>query len=181
VPGIHNVLNALASIASTAPFGISFETCKKALLKFKGAKRRFEYKGKFNNITVIDDFAHHPTEVKATLAAAAKYPHNKIWCIFQPHTYSRTKALLDEFSECFDNADKIIIADIYAAREKDPGDISSKDLVEKLKKKGHDAEYVGSFEQIIECLKKNTNSNDVILTMGAGDIYKVGESLVNEK
>lgn len=180
VRGIHNVSNSLAAIASSMAFGIDFKTCAMALSKFVGAKRRFEYKGTFNDITVIDDYAHHPTEVKATFSAAQKYPHNKVWCVFQPHTYTRMKALLNEFEESFDDVDKIIVTDIYAAREKNPGDIHSKDLVKRLVLKGKDAIYIETFEQIKEYLINNANPKDLIVTMGAGDIYTIGEDLINQ-
>lgn len=180
IPGIHNIYNALAAIACSMCLGVDFDSCKSALFKFSGAKRRFEHKGSFDQITVIDDYAHHPTEVKATLNAATKYPHDRIWCVFQPHTYTRTKKLLDEFSEAFEDADKIIIADIYAAREKDSGDIHSKDLVAKLKARGKDALYFSNFSSIKDYILNNAKQNDVVITMGAGDIYKVGEQLISD-
>lgn len=178
IPGIHNVYNALAAIACSISLGTTFEHCKMGLSKFGGTKRRFEYKGSFNNATVIDDYAHHPTEVKATLKAAQGYSHNNVWCIFQPHTYTRTKKLLDEFSVAFDDADKVIVADIYAAREKDTGDIHSRDLVERLKRRGREALYLPNFDSIQEYLLNHVQENDLVITMGAGDIHKVGESLV---
>lgn len=181
IPGVHNVYNALASISCSISLGASFEHCKMALSKFGGTKRRFEYKGTFNNATVIDDYAHHPTEVKATLKAARSYPHNRIWCIFQPHTYTRTKKLLDEFSAAFDDADKVIVADIYAAREKDTGDIHSRDLVERLKRRGKESLYLPNFDSIQEYLSNNAQEGDLVITMGAGDIHKVGENLVGKK
>lgn len=180
VPGIHNVYNALAAIACSISLGASFEHCKTGLAKFGGTKRRFEYKGSFNDVTIVDDYAHHPTEVKATLNAAQDYPHNNVWCIFQPHTYTRTKKLLDEFSMAFDDADKIIITDIYAAREKDTGDIHSRDLVEKLKRRGNEVLYLPNFELIQEYLLNNTQIGDLVITMGAGDIHKVGENLISK-
>lgn len=181
VPGIHNVYNALASLACSMTLGVNFNTCKKSLSNFLGAKRRFEYKGMHKNMIIIDDYAHHPTEVKATLAATKNYPHNKIWCIFQPHTYTRTQKLLDEFSKSFNDADKIIITDIYSAREKDTGEIHSKDLVNELKALGKDAIYIHEFDSIFDYISNNGENNDIIITMGAGDIYKVGEQLVESK
>lgn len=180
IPGIHNVYNALAAIACAMSLGVNFEDCTNGLSNFVGVKRRFEIKGTFDKVTVIDDYAHHPTEVKATLSAALKYPHNKIWCIFQPHTYTRTKALLKEFSEAFYDVDKIIIIDIYAAREKDPGDIHSKDLVEKLKNNGKDAIYINNTEDVCKYILENSNENDVVITMGAGDVCKVGDMLLKK-
>lgn len=180
IPGTHNIYNALAAIASSISLGASFEHCKKALYKFTGTKRRFEYKGQFDNVTVIDDYAHHPAEVQATLKAAKNYPHNRIWCIFQPHTYTRTQKLLNEFSQSFDDADKVIITDIYAAREKDTGEIHSKDLVKKLMDKQKDVLYFQDFNSICSYISDNAIENDLIITMGAGDIYKVGDRLVKK-
>lgn len=175
VPGYHNIYNALASISSTYTFGVPKDKIKEKLKNFKGTHRRFDILGEKNEVKVIDDYAHHPTEIKATLDAAKKYPHNNILCIFQPHTYTRTKALLLDFASAFNNADKIIITDIYAAREKDTGEIHSKDLVKLIEKEGKDVIYIKSFEEIVEYLKKYTQPKDVILTMGAGNIYEVGK------
>ena len=117
------------------------DVIKKALLKFKGAKRRFEYKGSVGGVKVIDDYAHHPTEITATLTAAQAYPHKNLWCVFQPHTYTRTKQLLKSFAKSLALADKIVLSDIYASREKDPGDISSKDLANELSNLGKEVYY----------------------------------------
>jgi len=182
VPGIHNVSNALAAIASCYTLGCDIPSIKQALNKFHGTHRRFEIKGVSNNIKVIDDYAHHPTEVKATLRATKNFRHSKIWCVFQPHTYTRTKSLLNEFSSAFFDADTVILSDIYAARETDNGEISSKALSEKICEKGQRAIYIQGFESIVEYLKNNTSPGDIIITMGAGDIYKVGDMfLKNEK
>ena len=124
------------------------DTIKEGLKSFRGTERRFEKKGMFGGVTVIDDYAHHPTEIKATLTAAEKYPHKHLWCIFQPHTYSRTKALLTEFADALSHAEHVILTDIYAAREKDPGDISSRTLQEELKKSGKDAYYISDFKSM---------------------------------
>ena len=118
VPGIHNVSNALSAITLGRKLGLSLESIQKGLLHFGGTDRRFQYKGKVGGVTVIDDYAHHPTEIKATLKAAKHYPHNELWCVFQPHTYTRTKAFLDEFAQALSAADEVILADIYAARDK---------------------------------------------------------------
>ncbi len=130
VPGIHNVYNALAAIAVADILGIDKETMAKALSAFGGTSRRFEYKGEVGGVTIVDDYAHHPTEITATLKAAQNYPHNKIWCVFQPHTYTRTKALLNEFASALSIADHVVLADIYAARETDTLGISSRTLCE---------------------------------------------------
>ncbi|MCD8036840.1 MAG: UDP-N-acetylmuramate--L-alanine ligase [Clostridiales bacterium] len=178
VPGRHNVDNALAAFAAANVFEIDNKYIIQGLENFGGTDRRFQYKGKFDGVTVIDDYAHHPTEVKATLAAAKNINKNKLWCIFQPHTYSRTYNLLKEFSEAFDDADKIIVADIYAAREKDTGLINSATLAEKIKEHGTDAVYVGDFNAIKDYIKQNCSEGDLLITMGAGDVYLIGESLV---
>ena len=125
VVGRHNVSNTLACLALASLYGIDDGTVQKALTTFHGADRRFEYKGEKNGFTIIDDYAHHPTEIRATLTAAKNYPHKTLWCAFQPHTYTRTRAFLKDFASALSLADKVILADIYAAREKDPGDISS--------------------------------------------------------
>ncbi len=178
IPGEHNIMNALAACAATSSLGIGFEAVIKGLGNYEGANRRFQYKGSRNGVTIVDDYAHHPTEVKATLAAATKVKHNDIWCIFQPHTFSRLKAFLDDFSNAFSDADKIIIADVYAAREKDTGEISAKDLVQKLQKNGKDAQYVGDLAEIQQYVSKHCQSGDLLITMGAGDVYLVGEKLL---
>ena len=176
VPGIHNVYDALAAITTAHAHGIKFEDMKKTLNEFCGAKRRFELKASLgNNILVYDDYSHHPTEIKATLAAAKqKYP-NKIIAIFQPHTYSRTKELLDDFSSAFFDADVVIMPNIYAAREIDDGSISSKDLVKRLKEQNLDAHYIEDFSEIVKYVKSIAQPNDIILTLGAGDVTKISD------
>ncbi len=178
VPGVHNVSNALSAIALGLKVGIETETIQKGLLHFTGTNRRFQYKGKVAGVTVIDDYAHHPTEIAATLRTAAKYPHNTTWCVFQPHTYTRTKALLPEFAEALSLADKVVLADIYAARETDTLGISSRDLRDLIAQKGVNAYYFSTFDEIEEFLLKNCIHGDVLITMGAGDVYKIGENLL---
>lgn len=178
VQGIHNVYNSLAAIAVGEKLGLSLDIIAEGLKNFVGTNRRFQKKGSFNGVTVIDDYAHHPDEITATLNSAKHYPHNKIWCVFQPHTYSRTKSLLKEFAAALLEADKIVLADIYAARETDTLGISSRDLQKEIQKLGKDCVYLESFESIEKFLLKNCINNDLLITMGAGDIYKVGESLV---
>ena len=155
------------------------ESIVSGLMKFGGSHKRFELKGLVDGIKVIDDYAHHPSEVKATLNAAANTKHNKIWCVFQPHTYTRTKAFIDQFSSSFEKADNIIITDIYAAREKDPGDIHSSTLAEKIRQRGGNAIYISDFQDIALYLDKNAQPGDLILTMGAGDIVRCGEMFLN--
>jgi len=178
VPGIHNVSNALSAIALGRKLGLSLESIQKGLLHFGGTNRRFQYKGKVGGVTVIDDYAHHPTEIAATLRTAKNYPHKTIWCVFQPHTYTRTKALMDEFAQALSLADKVVLADIYAARETDTLGISSKDLQEKISLLGTDAHYFSTFDEIEDFLLENCIPQDLLITMGAGDVYKIGEHLL---
>jgi UDP-N-acetylmuramate--alanine ligase len=178
VPGIHNVTNSLAAIAATSTLGCKPEVIKNALKKFTGTHRRFELMGVSKNITVIDDYAHHPSEVAATLKAAKNCTKANIWCVFQPHTYTRTKYLMDEFAVAFGDADTVILADIYAAREKDNGEVNSGMLAERINQSGSKAIYMKSFDDIVEYLDRHARSGDLIITMGAGDIYKVGEKFL---
>ena len=178
VPGEHNVSNALASAAAAEALDISMEHIKKGLLAFTGTDRRFQYKGEVNGFTIIDDYAHHPTEIRATLEAAAHYPHRELWCVFQPHTYTRTKAFLTEFAEALSLADHIVLADIYAARETDTLGISSKTLAAELKKLGADVHYFPSFEEIETFLLKKCLHKDLCITMGAGNVINIGENLL---
>jgi UDP-N-acetylmuramate--alanine ligase len=181
VPGIHNVNNALAAFSACYSLDCNIESIKNGLHKFTGTNRRFELKGTADNIRVIDDYAHHPSEVKATLKAAKNCTHSKIWCVFQPHTYTRTKSLLNEFSTAFSDADAVIVADIYAAREPDKGEIHASTLADKISLEGQQAVYLNSFENIVGFLEENVSHGDMVITMGAGDIYKVGEMFLQNK
>lgn len=178
--GLYNISNSLPVIGLALQSGIGIDTIKAALVNFKGAKRRFEYKGTIGGVIIMDDYAHHPTAVSATLTAVRAYPHKTLWCVFQPHTYSRTRQHLKEFARSLALADKIILADIYASREKDPGDISSKDLVRELEALGKEAYYFPSFDEIENFLLQNCINGDLLITMGAGDIATVGESLLGQ-
>lgn len=175
VSGKHNILNALAAIAACSSLNIEKTAVIKGLESFGGTHRRFELKGTKNGITVIDDYAHHPTEIKATLAAAKNYPHKRIFCVFQPHTYSRTLSLFDEFSKAFFGVDDLILADIYAAREKDTGVVSSEKLSYAINEQGVKCKNLHSFNEIADYLNRNMQSGDIVLTVGAGDVFKVGE------
>ena len=179
VPGIHNVSNALAAIATAELLDIDPQTIRHGLKLFTGTDRRFEYKGTFRGVTVIDDYAHHPTEIMATLKAAVNYPHKELWCVFQPHTYTRTKAFFKEFAEALSHADHIVLADIYSARETDDLGISSADLAEAIQKLGKNAVYLPSFEAIEDYLKKHCANGDLLITMGAGDVVNIGEDLLS--
>ena len=178
VPGRHNVSNALASIATADLLEIPLETIRKGLLSFTGTDRRFEYKGTKDGVIIIDDYAHHPTEIAATLQVAKHYPHNELWCVFQPHTYTRTKAFFHEFAEALSHADHLVLADIFAARETDTLGISSKDLAEEAARLGTDAHYFSSFEEIEHFLCERCASGDLLITMGAGDVVNIGEDLL---
>ena len=179
--GIHNVINALSAIAVSEFLGIGMEIIKKGLLACTSAKRRFEHKGVTENgVIIIDDYAHHPTEIEATLKAAANTPHNELWVAFQPHTYTRTYALLDRFAEALKLCDHVLVADIYAAREKDTGLVSSKDLCDRINSIGGHAEHFHDFLSIENFVEKNCKKNDLLITMGAGDIDKVGISLLKK-
>ncbi len=179
IVGRHNIANTLSCLALSSIFSIPPQTVQSALTKYKGTERRFEHKGEYNGATIIDDYAHHPTEIAATLASARHYPHNKLWVAFQPHTYTRTKEFLHEFAESLSAADHVILADIYAAREPDPGDISSKHIEELIKESGNSATYLGDFDSIEKYLEKNLTTGDLLITMGAGNIAEVGEALAD--
>lgn len=178
IPGEHNITNALAAIGASAFLGAAPEDCVKGLHHYTGTERRFQLKGKKDGITVIDDYAHHPTEIKAALAAAQNVQHNTTWCVFQPHTFSRTRFLFDEFGEAFGDADEIIIADIFAARETDDGTVSAAQLADRIAQTGKSARYVGDFAAIEAYLREHCKSGDLLMTVGAGDVYKIGENFL---
>ncbi len=178
VPGAHNVSNALASLAVSDFAGLDRKSAAASLNRFTGTDRRFQYKGEWNGVTVIDDYAHHPTEIEATLRAAQRCEHKTLWVAFQPHTYTRTKAFLHEFAQALSLADKVVLADVYAAREKDEYGVNSSTLYAEMQKLGTDVHYYHSFEEIEEFLRKSCIKGDLLITMGAGDIYKIGESLL---
>ena len=149
------------------------------LKRFSGTERRFQIKGEVRGFTIIDDYAHHPQEIEATLKAAKMYPHKKLWVIFQPHTYTRTKALMDDFAKALSLADEVILADIYAAREKNEVGVSSGDLAEKIRLWGGSVNYIRSFEEIEDFVLKNVQEGDLLITMGAGDVVNIGEKLLS--
>ena len=180
VPGMHNVENALAAIAMGHSLGADMKACCNALGRFTGTKRRFELKGMLGGITIIDDYAHHPAEIRAALTSARSYGTHRVVCVFQPHTYTRTRALLTDFADALTLADLIVLPDIYPAREEDPGDISSRDLENLLRQKGKDVYYFPSFGEIESFLRKVCLEGDLLITMGAGDVVNIGESLLNQ-
>ncbi len=178
VSGEHNIGNACAAAAAARAMGIEPARIIEGLNGFEGTDRRFQHKGSFNGVEVIDDYAHHPTEIAASLNAAKRCPHKTLWCVFQPHTYTRTKALLPEFAEALSIADRVVLADIYAARETDTLGISSKTLADEICARGHNACYLDSFEKIEKFLRKNCIHGDLLITMGAGDVYKIGDAIL---
>ena len=178
IPGMHSVSNSLAVIALSRKLGLSPEIIAQGIADFHGADRRFERKGTAFGATVIDDYAHHPTEIRAVITAARQMPHKKLWVVFQPHTYTRTKALLPDFADALSLADHIVLSDIYAAREVNTVGISSEDLRAEIEKRGTRADYFSSFEEILEFLKTQLKEGDLLITMGAGNIVDVGEDLL---
>lgn len=183
VPGEHNVLNALAAFACCHKLGVEISDIVSTLEQYSGIQRRFDIIGVTkNNVRIIDDYAHHPTEIKATLAAAQNVPHKALWCLFQPHTYTRTIALFEDFAEAFEKADKVVMAEIFAAREKNIYKISSKELVNEIKRLYPFKEiyYFGTFDEIADFVIAHAEDGDLVITMGAGDIDRVAEIILEK-
>ena len=178
VPGEHNILNALAAIALADLLSVDPSVTAASLSDFHGTDRRFEYKGRINGITIIDDYAHHPTEITATLKAAANYPHKDLYCVFQPHTFSRTKTFMKDFAKALSHADYVILADIYPARETDNLGISSETLQKELEALGKTCYYFPDFSSIEKFILEKCKPGDLLITMGAGDVVKIGENLL---
>ena len=179
IPGEHNVSNALAAIAACHTDGVSLEDCIRGIETFSGTKRRFERKGNLpNGTSLIDDYAHHPTEIRATLSAARNVSSGRIVVIFQPHTFTRTQLLMEDLSTAFEQADEVGIVDIYPAREVDKGVVHSKDLVENIARTGKPARYLSSFEDIEKFVNQTCIHSDILITMGAGDVNKFGEAMI---
>ena len=180
VPGMHNVYNSLAAIAVGLELQVNFDQIAKALGEFTGADRRFQFRGEEAGVMVVDDYGHHPTEVKATLAAAKiGAPGKRIVVLFQPHRYTRTQDLMEEFARAFNNADVLLVTDIYAASENPIEGIDGEVLTERIKSYGHkDAKYVGAVEDAAEVLRENVRAGDLVITLGAGTVYRVGDQLL---
>lgn len=177
VPGVHNVKNALGAIAAAYQLGVDPEAAGEALRSFRGLKRRFEVKGEAAGVVVVDDYAHHPTEIRATLAAVReRFPGREVWAVFQPHTYSRTRALLEEFAASFADAHHVIVSDIYAAREVDDLGVSARDIVARMRHP--DAMHIGPLDEVAAYLLERLRPGSVLITLGAGDGYKVGERVL---
>lgn len=180
VPGAHNIENALAAIGAAFANGEKISHIKEGIESYKGTGRRFEVKGTLNGFTIVDDYAHHPDEITATLNTAKKCDVNDVWCVFQPHTYTRTKAFLKDFAKSLSLADKVVLTDIYAARETDTLGVSSLDILEELKKMGCEAYHFSTFEEVQNFLEKNCKKNDLLITMGAGNVVEIGNNLLNK-
>lgn len=190
VAGIHNVLNSLAAVAAAHYLNIDFAAVQKGLEEFRGAKRRFEKLGEAKGITVVDDYAHHPTELEATLRAAMEMNFNNVWAIFQPFTFSRTKLLLDDFARVLQIPDKTVLTDIMGSREKNTYGIFTRHLAEKIPKciwfpQDENAEWTDerkyfNFSQICDYVCKNAESGDLIITLGCGDAYKIAKMILNK-
>lgn len=177
--GKHNVLNATAVVATCYKLGMDMEKVREALGRFRGTSRRFEYIGERNGAILIDDYGHHPEEIRATLKGAREiYPEKNIWAIFHPHSFSRTEALLSEFSQSFDDADKVIILDIYGSARETSGKVSSEDLTVLINKYSHGkAEYIPTIPEAIEFLKDKIGPEDLVISIGAGNVFEVVHKL----
>jgi UDP-N-acetylmuramate--alanine ligase len=179
VPGVHNICNSLAAIAVARELEIDIETIRKALRDFSGVQRRFQIKGEAQGIVVVDDYGHHPTEIKATLAAAASGMERRVVVVFQPHRYTRTQHLLEDFFTAFNQADTLIVMDIYAAGEKPVPGVSGQLLFEGIKKHGHkDVTYIPDKGKVADHMISILKKGDLMITLGAGDVWKIGEQVV---
>ncbi len=176
VTGKHNVYNALAALIVCQKLGVTLEEIKSSLQNFTGAHRRFEFLGKINGVTVVDDFAHHPTELETTLKSTAKMGFNTVWAVFQPHTYSRTYMFLDDFVKALSNADKVIISEILPVRETNTYGVHSQDIVSKMA----NATYIAEFDEISDYISNNTKDGDLVITLGGGNVYKCAEMIVQK-
>jgi UDP-N-acetylmuramate--alanine ligase len=182
VPGLHNVANSLAALIVAERLGVPLARARESLTEFRGVLRRFEIKGEAAGVTVVDDYGHHPSEIKATLAAArARFPGRGLWAVFQPHTYSRVRLLLDEFAAAFSDVDHVIVTAIYAAREHDTLGISGQDILARMNdKRRRDARYIADLDEAASYLLSNVRPGDVVITLSAGDGNRVGVKLLQE-
>lgn len=179
VPGEHMVLNALAAVAITSELGIPFAEIQKGFQKFKGVKRRFELKGEKNKVVYVDDYAHHPTEIKATLKGLRATWKGRIVTIFQPHRFSRTRDCYQQFVAAFDDADQLFVTDIYPAGEEPIPGITAEVLAADIQAHGHRAvSYIGNLERAVQQIPANLKAGDLFITLGAGNVYKVGEGIL---
>jgi UDP-N-acetylmuramate--alanine ligase len=181
VPGMHNILNATAAIAVGVGLDIPVPQIREALDHFRGVDRRFQLRGTVNGIAVIDDYGHHPTEIRATLAAARQCGYRKIHVIFQPHRYTRTRDLMDEFATAFGDADSLCVLDIYPASEQPIEGITGEVLARKIAEKGNaSTKYVGSFDDAVNAATEQAHEGDMILTLGAGSVSQLGPMLLEQ-
>lgn len=180
VIGRHNINNAMASIIATYENGIDIETIRKNIKAYKGLNRRMQILGHVNDATIMTDYGHHPSEIDVTLKALREHTDGKLVCIWQPHTYSRTKTLFNDFLKCFDGADEVVVTDIYAAREKFDPTIHSKDVVDALVKKGVNAKYLGTFEEARDYVYQIAKPSDLIITTGCGNPDVLAKMIVND-
>jgi UDP-N-acetylmuramate--alanine ligase len=181
VPGLFNVYNSLAAIAVARELNMDFTTIKEGLKSFSGVQRRLEIKGRVGEITIVDDYGHHPTEIKATLAAMRQIWKDRLIVVFQPHRFTRTKALFDEFTKAFSDVDILILNDIYPASEEPIAGINSAVLGEAIRKTGHKhVEYIPDADATVEYLLKIVKEKDTVATIGAGSIYKIGETFIKQ-
>ena len=180
VPGKHNALNALAAIATALELGYPFTDVADSIKNFHGTKRRFQILGNIEGSTVVDDYAHHPTEIKATIEAARYLDYDRIMVVFQPHRYSRTDLLAEEFGNCFTEADLVIISDVYSAGEKPIAGVNGELIYQAARRAGCNVLYIPTLEKIKEFILLELGDHDLLITMGAGDIWKLGVELVEK-
>lgn len=176
IPGEHNVLNALAAITSAMYCGATFEQCQKSIATFKGAGRRFEFLGSFNGADIVDDYAHHPTELEVTLSAAKKMSYNKVWAVFQPFTFSRTKMHLNAFAKALSIADNVVLTEIMGSREINTYGITTQDLANEI----DGCVWFDTFQKVADYLEKNVGDGDLVLTLGCGDVYKIAHLILDK-
>jgi UDP-N-acetylmuramate--alanine ligase len=182
VPGLHNVVNSLAALVVADQLGVSFGKARDSLTEFRGVLRRFEIRGEAAGVTVVDDYGHHPSEIKATLAAArTRFPGRTLWAVFQPHTYSRVRSLMDDFAAAFTDADHVIVTAIYAARERDTLGVSGQDIVARMSDASRRAaRYIADLDEATAYLRATVKPGDVVITLSAGDGNRVGEKLLQD-
>lgn len=176
IPGEHNVLNALAAVTAAIYCGATFEQCQKSIATFKGAGRRFEFLGSFNGADIVDDYAHHPTELEVTLSAAKKMSYNKVWAVFQPFTFSRTKMHLDAFAKALSIADNVVLTEIMGSREINTYGITTQDLADEI----DGCVWFDTFQKVADYLEENVGEGDLVLTLGCGDVYKIAHLILDK-
>ncbi len=178
VPGQHNVINAIAAYAASCEMQVPFEAYRISMRRFVNTKRRFELLGERNGVRVFHDYGHHPNEIAATLDAATRVPHKRIFCVFQCNSYTRARTLFCENVTCFKNADEVLVCDIYPGREVDTGTVHARDMVKGINAVSHNARYLATFEEIRDYLDANAVSGDVVITVGSGDVYRQSQKLL---